>query len=64
MIKKYLKIYTANPLYLIFRYVNGYFKEIIGNKYLALVPTNKSKENIKKYEDLYIKIRDLIRLMT
>ena len=44
MIKKYLKIYTANPLYLIFRYVNGYFKEIIGNKYLALVPTNKSKE--------------------
>ena len=46
------KIYTANPLYLIFRYVNGYFKEIIGNKYLALVPTNKSKENIKKYEDL------------
>ena len=52
MIKKYLKNYTANPLYLIFRYVNGYFKEIIGNKYLALVPTNKSKENIKKYEDL------------
>ena len=64
MIKKYLKIYSANLLYLISRYVNGYFKEITENKYLALVPTNKSKENIKKYEDLYIKIRDLIRLMT
>ena len=52
MIKKYLKIYSANLLYLISRYVNGYFKEITENKYLALVPTNKSKENIKKYEDL------------
>ena len=41
-----------------FQIRNGYFKEIIGNKYLALVPTNKSKGNIKKYEDLQIIIRD------
>ena len=27
-----------------FTYMNGYFEEIIGNKYLTLVPTNKSKE--------------------
>ena len=44
---------------LIFRYVNGYFGEINGNKYWTLVPTNESKENIKKYEELWIKIRDL-----
>ena len=25
-IKKYIKIYSVNPLYLIFRYVNGYFE--------------------------------------
>ena len=25
-IKKYVKIYSVNPLYLIFRYVNGYFE--------------------------------------
>ena len=24
MIKEYVKVYSANPLYLIFRYVNGY----------------------------------------
>ena len=29
-----------------------------------LVPTNKSKEKIKKYEELFIKIRDLIRSIT
>ena len=29
-----------------------------------LVPTNESKEKIKKYEELFIKIRDLIRSIT
>ena len=47
-IKKDLKIYSANPLYLIFDKVNRYFEEINGNKYLTLVPTNESKEKIKK----------------
>ena len=41
--------------------IDGYFKEINGNKYLTLVLTNKNKEKIKKYEELWIKIRDLIR---
>ena len=63
-IKEYVKLYSVNPLYLIFRYVNGYFEEINGNKYLTLVRTNESKENIKKYEELWIKIRDLIRSIT
>ena len=43
-IKAYVKVYSVNPMYLIFRYVNGYFEEIKGNKYLTLVPTNKSKK--------------------
>ena len=60
-IKKDLKTYSANPLYLIFHKVNGYFEEINENKYLTLVPFNKSKEKIKKYEERWIKIRDLIR---
>ena len=64
VIKKDLKIFSANLLYLIFGRVNGYFKGINGNKYLTLVPTNKSKEKIKKYEELWIKIRDLIRSIT
>ena len=44
--------------------IDGYFKEINGNKYLTLVLTNKNKEKIKKYEELWIKIRDLIRSIT
>ena len=47
-IKKDPKIYSANPLYLIFYKVNGYFEEINGYKYLTLVPTNKGKEKIHK----------------
>ena len=35
--------------------------EVNGNRYLTLVLTNKSKEKIKKYEEMWIKIRDLIR---
>ena len=57
---KYVKINSVNPLYLIFSKVNGYFEEIIKNKYLMLVPTNESK-GIIKYEELWSKIRNLIR---
>ena len=58
---KYLKMNNVDSLYLIINKVNGYFEEINKNKYLTLVPTNKSKELIKKYEELWSKIRDLIR---
>ena len=60
---KYVKINSANPLYLIFNKVNGHFEEINGSKYLTLVPTNESEQKIKKYEKLRSKIRDLIRWM-
>ena len=63
-IKEYVKIHSVNSLYLILRYVNGYFEDVNGNKYLTLAPTNESKEKINKYEELWIKIRDLIRSIT
>ena len=47
-LKKFLQIYSLNPLYLVFTYVNGYFEEINGNKYLTPFSTNKSKEKNKK----------------
>ena len=47
---KYVKINWVNPLHPIFSKVNGYFEEINKNKYLMLIPTNESKEKIKKYE--------------
>ena len=43
--------------------MNGYFEEILKSKYLTLVPTNKTKIN-KKYEELWSKIRALIRSLT
>ena len=47
-IKKDLKNYIVNSLYLNSTNVHGYFEEINGKKYLKLVPTNESKEKIKK----------------
>ena len=44
--------------------MNEYFEEINKDKYLTLVPTNESKEMIKEYEELWSKIRDLIRSIT
>ena len=63
-IRKDLKIYSVNPLYVIFGKVNRYFEEINENKYLTLVPTNKSKEKLKIYRELWSKITDLIRSIT
>ena len=59
---EYLKINSVNTLYLIFSKVNGYFEEINKSKYLTLFSTNESKE--KKYEELWSKMRDLVRLIT
>ena len=61
---RYVKINSVNPLHLMLSKVNGYFREINKNKYLTLVPTNESKEIIKKYEELWSKIRDLISSIT
>ena len=63
-IKKDLKSYSVNPLYLIFNKVNGYFKKMNGNQHLMLVPTREREDKIKKYGELWNKIRDLIRSIT
>ena len=46
---EYVKIDSVNPLYLIINEVDGYFKEINGNKFLTLVSTDKNKEVLTKY---------------
>ena len=52
-IKEYVNIYSVNPLYLIFKNVNGYYEEINKSKYLTLVLTKQSKI---KYIYIYIYI--------
>ena len=48
----YIKIYSANLLYLIINKINRYIDEMNGNKYLTLVPTNESKDILKMYEKI------------
>ena len=43
-IKEYVKNYSVNPWFFIFRNVNGYFEQHNGIKDLTLVPTKESKE--------------------
>ena len=56
----YVKINSVNPLYLIIDKVDGYIKEKNGNKYLTLVFTDKNKEVLIKYTDLWDKIKNLV----
>ena len=61
---RFIKINSVNPLYLIFHKVNGYFEKINENDYLTLVSTYKIKQKIKRYEELWSKIRNLIWSIT
>ena len=61
---KYVKINSGNPLYLIFSKLNRLFDENDKNKYLMQVSTNCGKEKIKKYEELWSRIRDFTGSIT
>ena len=56
----YVKINSVNPLYLIINEVDGYVEEINGNKYLTLVSTDKNKEVLTKYTELWDGIKNSI----
>ena len=51
----YVRINSANPLYLIIDKVNGFIEEKNGNKYLTLVSTEKNKEVLIRYTELWEK---------
>ena len=48
----YVKINSVNPLYLATDKINGHIKESSENKYLTLVPTDKSKDALKNMKKL------------
>ena len=58
---RYVKINNGNPSFLFINKINCYNEESNWNKYLIPVPTDESKDTLKMYGKLYIKIRDLIR---
>ena len=51
---------SVNPLYLIINKMNGYSVECNGNKYLKLVPTDKSIKILKYYKELWNKSEILL----
>ena len=59
----YAKISSVNRLYLIDK-INLHIEESSGYEYLTLVRTDESKETLKKYQELWTKIKDLTRSIT
>ena len=60
-IDDYENIYCINPLYLIIAHANGYIEEKDANKYLIFDSTDKNKELLKKYNDVWNGIKDKIK---
>ena len=53
----YVKISSVNSLYLIINEIDEYVEEINGSKYLTLVFTDKNKEALTKYTELWDSIK-------
>ena len=58
---RYVRINSVSPLYLIIHKINRYIEESKRNKYLTLVPNDESKDTLKQPEELWAKIRDLVK---
>ena len=54
-------INSVNPLYLNITHSNGYIEEKGVNKYLVFGSTDKNKELLKRYNDVFNGIRDKIK---
>ena len=55
-----ININNENPLYLIFNNADGYIRESNGDKDLTFASTNKIKKVLKKYAELWVKIKNQI----
>ena len=53
-----------NPLYLLIDHVNGHIEEKSVNKYLAFDSTDKNKELLKKYNDIWNGSKNKIKELT
>ena len=60
-IDDYENIYSVNPLYLTITHASGYIEEKGVNKYLVFDSTDENKELLKKYNDVWNRIRDKIK---
>ena len=54
------KINSVNPLYLLVHRIDGFIEEKRGNKYLNIAFTDSNNEVLKKYADVWSRIKDQI----
>ena len=59
-IDDYENIYSVNSMYLMIGEVIGYIEENHGNKYLVFDSSDKNKEVLKKYKELWDGIKSKI----
>ena len=57
----YVKYNSVNPSYFILDKANGNIQESNKSKYLTLVSTDKNKDTLKMYTELWDKINDLLK---
>ena len=57
----YESIYSVNPLYLRIDHASGYIEEKNGNKYLIFDSVDENKELLKKYNDVWNRIKNKIK---
>ena len=50
---------SVKPLYVIVNNADGYIEESNGNKHLTLFATDEDKNELKKYEEICSKIKDI-----
>ena len=60
-ISDYESIRSVNPLYLIIGKVDGQIEESNGDKYLVFASTDKNKEVLTKYTELWDETKYLIK---
>ena len=60
-IDDYESIYSVNPLYLRIDHASGYIEEKNGNKYLIFDSVDENKELLKKYNDVWNRIKNKIK---
>ena len=60
-IDDYEDIYSVNPLHLTITHASGYIEEKGINKYLVFNSTDQNKELLKKYNDVFNRIRNKIK---
>ena len=60
---EHVNIDNENPVYLILNNVDGYTEESNGDKYLSFASTDKNKEVLEKYAELWDEIKNQIEVI-